>query len=76
MDDEGFESRQGQKILFISETSTSGLGLIQPPIQRVLVLRRPGFEVNHSPPSTAEDKYECRHSTFRPHSVFVCFVRI
>jgi len=49
MDDEGFESRQGKKILLISKTSTSGLGLSQPPIQRAQVLRRPGFEVTIPP---------------------------
>jgi hypothetical protein len=66
----------GPNILLLSKTSRLGLGLSQPPIQRVPVLRRPRSQVNHSPPPSAEAKYECRHYTFCPHSVFVCSVRI
>ena len=66
----------GPKALLLSKTSRLGLGLSQPPTQSVPVLRRPGSEVDHSPPRSAENKYECRHSTFCPHSVFMCSVRI
>jgi hypothetical protein len=57
----GFDFRQGREILLYSSASRPALGPTQPPIQRVPgvlspVVKRPGYEANHSPPSSAELK--------------------
>jgi hypothetical protein len=50
------DSRQGQDIFFFSAASRLALGPTQPPIQWVPVVKGPGREANHSPPSSVEVK--------------------
>jgi hypothetical protein len=57
----GFESRQGLGIFLFASASRPALGPTQPPIQWIsgalsLVIKRPGREADHSPPSSAEVK--------------------
>jgi hypothetical protein len=57
----GFESRQGLGIFRFTTASRPALEPTQPPIQLVqgalsLGVKRPGREVDHSPPSSAEVK--------------------
>jgi hypothetical protein len=56
-----FDSRRGLGIFLFTTTSRTTLGPTQPPIQCVpgalsLVIKRPGREADHSPPSSAEVK--------------------
>jgi hypothetical protein len=57
----GFDSRQGNEIFVYSTASRPALGPTQPPIQwvpgnRLVGVKWPERESNHSPPSTAEVK--------------------
>jgi hypothetical protein len=59
----GFDSWRGLGVLLFTTESRTALGPSQPPIQWVswalsLVVKRPGREADHSPPSSAEVK-EC-----------------
>jgi hypothetical protein len=63
LDDRGFKSRQGLGIFLFTTASRQVVGPTQPPIQWLpgapsLGVKRPGLEVNHSVPSSAEVK-EC-----------------
>jgi hypothetical protein len=63
LDDRGSKSRQGLGIFLFTIVSRPILGPIQPPIHGVpeaifLGVKRPGREVDYSPPSSAEVK-EC-----------------
>jgi hypothetical protein len=73
----GFDSRRGLGIFLFNTASRMALGPTQSPIQWVpgplsLVIKRPGCEADHSPPSSAEVK-ECvelyLHSPIRLHGV-------
>jgi hypothetical protein len=77
LDYRGFESRQGLGIFLFTTASRPALEPTQPPIQLIqgalsLVVKRPGREAHHSPPSSAEVK-ECvelnLHSLTRLHGV-------
>jgi hypothetical protein len=46
-----------------SKTSRPAVGPTQPPFQRVPGVTRPGHEVNHSPPSSAEVKNEWSYTS-------------
>jgi hypothetical protein len=57
----GFDFRWGLGIFLFTTVSRTALGPTQPPIQWVpgalyLVVKRPGREADHSPPSSAEVK--------------------
>jgi hypothetical protein len=57
----GFDSRRGLGIFLFATASRTSVGPTQPPIQWVLgalslVVKRPGREADHSPPSSAEVK--------------------
>jgi hypothetical protein len=59
LDERGFESRQGLGIFLFTTSSRPALGSTQPPIQWVsgilfLVVKCPGREADHLPPSSAE----------------------
>jgi hypothetical protein len=60
----GFDPRQGQKIFTLASASRAALEPIQPPAQWVPgvlspgVKARPGRDADHSPPFSAEVKYE------------------
>jgi hypothetical protein len=59
LDDLGFDYRRGLGIFLFTAASRKALGSTQPPIQWVpgalsLVIKRPGREADHSPPSSAE----------------------
>jgi hypothetical protein len=59
LDDPRFESLQRLGIFLSTTVSRPALGPTQPPIRRVLVvlsleIKRPGCEVDHSPPYSAE----------------------
>jgi hypothetical protein len=66
---QGFESRKGQKISF-SKTSWPALGPTWPLIQWlpgfITAVKWPGCEMNHSPPSSAEDKNERNYTSTPP----------
>jgi hypothetical protein len=58
---QGFDSRRELGISLFTTASKTALGPTQPPIQWVpgalsLGVKRPGREVDHSPPSSAEVK--------------------
>jgi hypothetical protein len=57
----GFDSRRGLGIFLFTTVSRTALGPTQPPVQCVpgavsLGIKRPGREVDHSPPSIVEVK--------------------
>jgi hypothetical protein len=75
----GFDSQRGLGIFIFTTASRTALGTTQPPIQWVpgalsLEVKQPGFEADHSPPSSAEVK-ECvelyLHSPIRLHGVLL-----
>jgi len=71
LDELGFESRQGQEIFF----SPKGLERSQGPTMSYLIgtaiifarVKRPGCEVDHSPPFSVEVKNGWRHSSAPPY---------
>jgi hypothetical protein len=58
----GFDPRQGQRIFLLAPASRLALGPTQPPVGTggpfPLGKVRPGHDADHSPPSSAEVKYE------------------
>jgi hypothetical protein len=70
----GFDSRRGLGIfIFTTAMSRTALGPTQPPIQWVpgalpLGVKRPGREVDHSPPSSAEVKNEWSYTSITPYA--------
>jgi hypothetical protein len=61
LDDGEFDSRRRLRIFLFTTSSRPALGPTQPPIQWVpgtlsLGVKWPGFEADHSPPSSAEIK--------------------
>jgi hypothetical protein len=65
LNDSGLETQQGQRYVF-SKSTRPALGPTQPPMPWVAGslpgLKRPGRDVHHSPPSTAEVNTLCIHS--------------
>ena len=61
----GFDCQFGQEIFLFCRTSKSAVGTTQPPIQWVpgffSGVKRPGRQVNHSPPSSddVKSKWSC-----------------
>jgi hypothetical protein len=77
----GFDSRLGLEIFLFTTASRTALGPTQPPIQWVpaafsLGVKRPGREVDHLPPSSAEVKNASSY-TSTPQYVFMawCLVK-
>jgi hypothetical protein len=67
----GFDSRRGLGIFLFTTVSRTVLGPTQPPIQWVpgapsLGVKRPGREVEHSPPSRAEVKNAWSYTSTLP----------
>jgi hypothetical protein len=77
----GFDSRRGLGTFLFTTASGTVLGTTQSPIQWVpgvlsLGVKRPGHEIDHSPPSSAEVK-NARNYTSTPQYVFMawCLVK-
>jgi hypothetical protein len=77
----GFDSRRGLGIFLFATVSRQALGPTQPAIQWVpgalsLGVKRPGYEPDHTPPSSAEVKNEWSY-TSTPQYVFMawCLVK-
>ena len=66
LDGSWFEFRQGTEVFSSPKTSTPIPAPNQPPVQQAryfLWVKRPGREVDHSPPSYAEVKNEWRRAS-------------
>jgi hypothetical protein len=68
----GLDSRQEQNIFLLASVYRPALGPTQPPIQLVPgalspVVKRPGRQTDHSPPSSAEAKKEWSYDSTSPY---------
>jgi hypothetical protein len=62
----GFHSRRGLKIFLFATASRPALGPIQSPRRWVPVVKQPGREADHSPPSSAEVKKAWSYTSTPP----------
>jgi len=72
LDNRGFKTQQGQDIFLLSTPSRPLLGPTRPPVQYVQCfffpnrVKRPGRNVNHSPPSSEEVKNDRSYTSSSP----------
>jgi hypothetical protein len=74
LDDRGFENQQGLGIFLFTTESRPALEPTEPPIQWLpgalsLVVKRPGREADHSPPSSVELKNAWGYTSTPPISL-------